>query len=183
MIRIRESRHLRPCRQKGCTRRRVQWNKETAYITSEWSSWEVPPESVWRSRRKRHHKGPSSLSPQATRNEFRTPSRSWKETHRATHSICRMNQPSKTSLRSLAHSITWFSPLAIASICTTLPPQISNRPDAPLTCVIGLYWLRLNTEAVIFARAALSCSPPELRGSARKNDGLLPQVSAEQSRP
>src|SRR5229473_7785398 len=84
------------CRQKECTRRRVQWNKETAYITSEWSSWEVPPESVWRSQSKRHHKGPSSLSPQATRNEFRKPLNRLTEARRGTRLTCRTNRPSKT---------------------------------------------------------------------------------------
>jgi NAD(P)-dependent dehydrogenase (short-subunit alcohol dehydrogenase family) len=48
------------------------------------------------------------------------------------------------------------------------------------------YWavrLRLNTGARIFASVALSCSPPELPGSARTRDGLYPRVSAALSRP
>ena len=60
---------------------------------------------------------------------------------------------------------------ATACICTTLPLRISNRPDAPLSCVIGRYSPRSNTEAPIFARRALSCSQQESLASARKRDG------------
>jgi len=48
------------------------------------------------------------------------------------------------------------------------------------------YWAALaavNTEARIFARVAQSCSPPELPGSARIKDGLLPPAFAEPSKP
>jgi NAD(P)-dependent dehydrogenase (short-subunit alcohol dehydrogenase family) len=60
---------------------------------------------------------------------------------------------------------------ATACICTTLPLRISNRPDAPLSCVIGRHSPRSNTEAPIFARRALSCSQQESLASARKRDG------------
>jgi len=46
-----------------------------------------------------------------------------------------------------------------------------NRPDAPLSCVIGQHSPRSNTEAPIFARKALSCSQQESLASARKRDG------------
>ena len=60
---------------------------------------------------------------------------------------------------------------ATACICTTLPLRIYNRPDAPLSRVIGWYSPRSNTEAPIFARRALSCSQQESLASARKRDG------------
>src|SRR2546430_2257385 len=75
------------------------------------------------------------------------------------------------SFPSLALSIIWYSPRATACICTTLPLRISNRPDAPLSCVIGQHSPRSNTEAPIFARKALSCSQQESLASARKRDG------------
>ena len=61
--------------------------------------------------------------------------------------------------------------------------QISNRLDRPRSCVIGRRWLPSNTEARISARVAQSCSPPELPGSARIKDGLLPLAFAEPSKP
>jgi len=49
-----------------------------------------------------------------------------------------------------------------------------NRPDAPLSCVIGLYWLRLNTEARIFAMGgSVRAHPPESPGSARKRGWVV----------
>src|SRR5580704_7685684 len=124
MLHIPDSRHLSLCRQKECTRRRIQWNKEKVYITSEWSSWEDHPELVWRSLSKRHHNGLRSLSRQATRNEFRKPSSRWAETRKGTRLTSRTNRPSRLSLRSLVCSITWYSPLATACMCTTSPPPI-----------------------------------------------------------
>ena len=59
---------------------------------------------------------------------------------------------------------------ATACICTTLPLRISNRPDAPLSCVIGQHSPRSNTQAPIFARKALSCSQQESLASAPKRD-------------
>ena len=80
-------------------------------------------------------------------------------------------------------SITWYSPLAIASTWRTLPIQILNRPDERSSCAIGLRWLLLHTQARVFASVAPLCSLPELPGTARIKDGLLPRVSAEHSRP
>src|SRR4029077_5697057 len=130
-----------------------------------------------------HHKGPSSLSPQATRNEFRKPSNRWEETRKGTRLTSRTNRPSKLYLRSSVLSTTWFSPLAIASICRTLPTQILNRPGVRSSCATGLRWLLLNSRVRVFERVALSCSPPELPGSAHIKDGWLLRVSAERSRP
>jgi NAD(P)-dependent dehydrogenase (short-subunit alcohol dehydrogenase family) len=48
------------------------------------------------------------------------------------------------------------------------------------------YWAALaavKSEARVFERVALSCSPPELPDNDRVRDGWLPQASAEQSRP
>src|SRR5260221_11068940 len=94
-----------------------------------------------------------------------------------------MNQPSKTSLRSSARSITSYSRLAMSSVCTTLQPQISNRREEPLSCAIGQRWPLSNTEARVFERVALSCSQPELPDNDHIRDGWLPRASAEQSRP
>ena len=66
---------------------------------------------------------------------------------------------------------TWYSPRAIACICTTWPLRISNRPDMPLSCVIVQRSPRSNTEAHIFARAAQSCSQRESLAGAHTRDG------------
>jgi len=62
-------------------------------------------------------------------------------------------------------------PPAIACICATLLPRISNRPDAPLSCAIGPHSPQSSTEAHKSARGVLSCSQPGSPASARKKDG------------
>jgi hypothetical protein len=63
------------------------------------------------------------------------PLRSWKETHRATRSIFRMNQPSKISLRSLARSITSYSRLAIICRELSIPDSLGFEATRVFECL------------------------------------------------
>src|SRR5260370_31329929 len=95
--------------------------------------------------------------------------------------MSRTNEPLQPSLPSSVLSIIWYSLRATACTCTTLPLRISNRPDAPLSCVIGQHSPRSNTEAPIFAREALSCSQQRSVASARKRDRQSLQAAADPS--
>src|SRR5207247_4849689 len=131
----------------------------------------VRRELVWRSPSRRHRRERALLSLPVVRNEFRKPLNQSAEKRTAKRLTSRTNEPLQPSFPSLALSIIWYSPRAITCICTTLPLRISNRPDAPLSCVIGQHSPRSNTEAPIFARKALSYSQQESLASARKRDG------------
>src|SRR5882724_11056346 len=120
---------------------------------------------------RRHRRERVLLSLPVVRKEFRRQLNRLVEKRRGRQSMSRTNVPLQPSFPSLALSIIWYSPRATACICTTLPLRISNRPDAPLSCVIGQHSPRSNTEAPIFARKALSCSQQESLASARKRDG------------
>src|SRR5260370_41755855 len=145
--------------------------RETICKISEWLCWAVRRELVWRSPSRRHRRERALLSLPVARNEFRRQLNPLVEKLRGRQLMSRTNEPLQLSFPSLALSIIWYSPRATASICTTLPPRISNRPDTPLSCVIGEHSPPSNTEAPIFARKALSCSQQESLASARKRDG------------
>src|SRR6266478_6046526 len=136
-----------------------------------WLCSAVRRELVWRSPSRRPRRERVLLSLPAVRKEFRRQLNPLVKKRRGRQLTSRTNEPLQPSFPSLALSIIWSSPRAIACICTTLPLLISNRPDAPLSCVIGQHSPRSNTEAPIFARKALSCSQPESLASARKRDG------------
>src|SRR5438552_17654836 len=142
-------------------KRRIQCNGETVCKTSGWLCWAVRRGLVWQWPSRQRRRERASLSPPVVRNEFRKPLNQSAEKRRAKRLTSRTNEPLQRSFPSLALSIIWYSPRATTCICTTLPLRISNRPDAPLSCVIGQHSLRSNTEAPIFARKALSYSQPD----------------------
>src|ERR1700687_3580753 len=145
--------------------------RETVCKISGWLWSAVRRELVWRSPSRRHRRERALLSLLAIRNEFRKLLNPSTEKRRGSRLTSRTNEPLQPSFPSSVLSIIWYSPRATACICTTLPLRISNRPEAPLSCVIGQHSLRSNTEARIFARKVLSYSQQESLASARKRDG------------
>src|SRR5882672_2391316 len=134
---------------------------ETVCKTSGWLCWAVRRELVWRSPSRRHRRERALLSFPVARKEFRRLLNPSAEKRRGRQLMSLTSEPLQPSFPSLALSIIWSSPRATACICTTLPLRISNRPDAPLSCVIGRHSPQSNTEAHIFARKDLSCSRQE----------------------
>src|ERR1700677_2229870 len=151
--------------------RRIQCNGETVCKISGWLCWAVRQGLVWQWPSRQRRRERASLSPRVVRSEFRKQLHPSVETHRGRQLTSRTNEPLPPSFRSLAFSIIWYSRRESACICTTLPPRISNRPDTPLSCVIGRRSPRSNTEAPKFASKALSCSQPESLAGARERDG------------
>src|SRR5260370_33124847 len=85
-----------------CAERKIQCNKETVYRTSGWLSWAVHRGLVWRLPSRGRHRAPTSLSAQATRNEFRRRLNRLAETRRDKPLTCPTKRPSKPFLPYLA---------------------------------------------------------------------------------
>src|SRR6266852_593129 len=169
-VRPRREKYDRRSKSEECTRR-IQCNGETICNRSGWSWWVCRRGLVWQWPNRRPSGELRSLSSPAIRNEFRRRLNVSVAKHRGRQLTSRTKERLQRSLRSSALSIIWYSPPAIACICTASHLRISNRPDAPWSCAIGPHSPRSNTEAHIYARRGLSCSQPESPASARKKDG------------